>query len=74
VDNGGRVSNLVLPLDGPLQVAPRPDLLGGVRVVTGQALSVTAEGKSTPRPFVAIPYFAWANRGKGEMAVWLRTR
>jgi DUF1680 family protein len=20
---------------------------------------------------MAIPYFAWANRGKGEMAVWL---
>ncbi|WP_420888780.1 hypothetical protein [Cohnella candidum] len=19
-----------------------------------------------------IPYFAWANRGKGEMAVWVR--
>jgi DUF1680 family protein len=21
--------------------------------------------------FTAIPYFAWANRGPGEMAVWL---
>jgi hypothetical protein len=22
--------------------------------------------------FLAIPYFAWANRGTGEMAVWLQ--
>ena len=35
------------------------DLLGGVVVVTGKG-------------FVAVPYFAWANRGKGEMAVWVR--
>jgi hypothetical protein len=23
------------------------------------------------QPFTAIPYFAWANRGRGEMAVWI---
>ncbi len=30
----------------------------------------------TPRkqPFVAIPYYAWANRGPGEMSVWLADR
>jgi len=22
------------------------------------------------QPFVAIPYYAWANRGKGEMTIW----
>ena len=22
-------------------------------------------------PFLAIPYFSWANRGPGEMAVWI---
>jgi hypothetical protein len=25
---------------------------------------------TTPRTLVAIPYYAWANRGKGEMTVW----
>ena len=25
----------------------------------------------TEQDFKAIPYFAWANRGKGEMEVWL---
>jgi hypothetical protein len=26
-----------------------------------------------PEPFTAIPYYAWANRGRGEMTVWLAT-
>jgi len=26
------------------------------------------------QPFVAIPYYAWAHRGKGEMVVWFPTR
>jgi hypothetical protein len=24
-----------------------------------------------PQEFTAIPYYAWANRGKGEMLVWI---
>jgi DUF1680 family protein len=24
-----------------------------------------------PHPLVLIPYYAWAHRGEGEMAVWL---
>jgi DUF1680 family protein len=24
--------------------------------------------------FTAIPYYSWANRGKGEMMVWFPTR
>ena len=24
------------------------------------------------RVYTAIPYFAWANRGRGEMVVWIR--
>lgn len=34
---------------------------------------VDANGTSvstTPRTLVAIPYYAWANRGRGEMTVW----
>jgi len=33
----------------------------------------TASRNGTEVPFRAIPYFAWANRGEGEMAVWLPT-
>jgi uncharacterized protein len=26
--------------------------------------------KTVKQPFVAIPYYAWAHRGPGEMMVW----
>ena len=75
VDNGERVFDLVLPPDAPLGVEFRPDLLGGVAVVTGTAVIVSkdAAGKAVeaPRPFLAVPYYAWANRGPGQMLVWL---
>ena len=70
IDNGGRVSNLVLPLSIVLQHEFRPSLLGGVGVVTGPGFATDAGGPHKVQ-VTAIPYFAWANRGKGEMAVWL---
>jgi len=63
---GGKVNDLVLPDDAPLASEFRSDLLAGVQVITGEARRV---GESVN--FTAIPYFAWANRAKGEMAVWL---
>jgi DUF1680 family protein len=64
VDNGGRALDVVLPLDAPLASEFRKDLLNGMEVVTTRARE---------RTVTAIPYFAWANRGKGEMAVWIPT-
>ncbi len=58
IDNGGRVSQVRVPLDAPLTSQFRSDLLGGIQVVRGPNV-------------IAIPYFAWANRGPGEMAVWV---
>ena len=50
-------------------------LLNGVEVITGTAVGYVTEpsGKIVKReqPFTAIPYCAWANRGPGEMAVWI---
>jgi DUF1680 family protein len=79
VDNGGRVFNLVLPDDARLEATHRPDLLGGVTVVTGRAIALLPDdgGRSVvtrEQDFVAIPYYAWAHRGLGEMAVWLPRR
>ena len=61
VDNGGHVLQTSLPLDETLTAAFRPDLLGGVDVIRGKAVT-------------AVPYYAWNNRGKGEMAVWIPYR
>ena len=29
------------------------------------------DGAAAPAPLLAVPYFAWANRGDGGMRVWL---
>ena len=73
-DNGGRVANLVLPDGAALAAETKPDLLGGVVVITGEADAVSEKAGRIvveKTPVTLIPYYAWANRGKGEMAVWL---
>jgi len=81
VDNGGRVRNLVLPPHGTLSAEFRPDLLGGVTVLKGELLAAYPEdggdrlyhraARVEPKEAVAVPYYAWNNRGPGEMVVWL---
>jgi hypothetical protein len=73
-DNGGRVSNLVLPDGAALATESRPDLLNGVVTIEGEAEALVEKaGKvsSVHKPITLIPYYAWANRGAGEMTVWL---
>jgi DUF1680 family protein len=79
VDNGGQVFNLVLPDDAPLEPRHRGDLLGGVTVLEGEALALhpAKDGRSVEtrtQDFVVVPYYAWAHRRDGEMAVWLPRR
>jgi DUF1680 family protein len=69
--NGGKTKNLRLPLDARLTATFKADLLGGVTVITGQAEAVADDGQRTARTLTAIPYYAWSNRGKGEMTVWI---
>jgi len=73
-DNGGRTSNLVMEDSAVLEVEATPGLLEGVVVVkaAGQSL-IERAGKtvSEKQEIVLIPYYSWANRGQGEMAVWL---
>lgn len=49
------------------QVLHRPELLGGVSVITG--LGTDPQGSREPLTF--IPYYAWANRQQGFMQVWV---
>jgi DUF1680 family protein len=75
----GKVRNIVLPPGAPLTSRFRADLLNGVQVIEGRAqgLAFNANGavERKEQPFAAIPYATWANRGPGEMAVWIaRTR
>ena len=70
----GQVRNLMLPRDVRLAAEFKPDLLRGVTVVKGRAIALAydSEGKvtRTEQEFTTIPYYAWANRGRGQMMVW----
>jgi hypothetical protein len=75
-DNDGKALNLVIPDDAPIRAESRPDLLNGVVVLTGnaQVAKRTTDGKvvaSATRSFTAIPYYAWAHRGRSPMTVWV---
>jgi uncharacterized protein len=71
----GRVRNLVLNDRTHLTSEFRPNLLNGVHVVTGRATALSYDEKGnvtkTEQTFMAIPYYAWANRGRGQMIVWI---
>jgi DUF1680 family protein len=72
---GGKVRNLLLRDDVQLTSEFRADLLGGVQVITGTSVALAYDEKGAvmkkEQPFTAIPYYSWANRGRGEMITWL---
>jgi DUF1680 family protein len=74
-DNSQGIASLVLPTDAKLQTEYRSDLLDGIVTIAGQGKirQPEKEGKKVLEDIetVAIPYYAWAHRGKNEMAVWL---
>ena len=73
VDNGGRTSNIILPAGTLFRPASRPGLLGGITVLqaTVPVVKILEDTVFTDKQsFTAIPYYSWANRGKGEMMVW----
>jgi DUF1680 family protein len=70
-----RVRNLLLPDQERLTAKFEPNVLKGVEMVRSKAVALAydANGKvmRTEQAFAEIPYYAWANRGKGEMEVWI---
>jgi DUF1680 family protein len=71
-DNDGKVSNIVIPKNAVFTPTFRKDLLNGLTILNGRALKADSTDKSKTQPveLTAIPYYSWANRGKGEMQVW----
>ncbi|MFN8258482.1 MAG: glycoside hydrolase family 127 protein [Bacteroidales bacterium] len=51
------------------------DLLDGINVIQGKSKPTYYKNDKietgAEQEFTAIPYYAWANRGPGEMSVWL---
>ena len=69
VDNPAGVLDLTLSKEDNFNYAFDPDILGGLGTIKGKATI-----NSKPVGFTAIPYYAWAHREIGEMAVWLNMK
>jgi len=79
-DNGPNLAALTLPPDSVLTPRREDILPGGAVLLTGRAwrqppadhLYDTAPASPGPGQLRAVPYAWWANRGEGEMRVWIR--
>lgn len=83
VDNGANLPDIVLPKDASLNTEYDENLLGGIVVIKAEglrrptdnwtnALYRPVESDAVPVSLTAVPYYAWGNRGPGEMLVWIR--
>ncbi len=75
----GRIRNMMLDVNADFQTEFRPDLLGGVQVLTGPVTVVGLDENENrilqkQVTVMAIPYYAWCNRRANEMVVWLPTQ
>jgi hypothetical protein len=69
------VLNLLVDPDVKVKESFSRDVLNGVTTLLFEASGTrrTADGniETYPKQVTAIPYYGWAHRGRGEMAVWL---
>ena len=75
-DNGGKVDNIYIPDTVQFTSYFENNTLGGIMKLEANAptINVPEDGlsvKTENKKIVAIPYFAWANRGAGQMQVWI---
>ena len=83
-DNGASLHQLTLPMEGKFDLHFDGELLGGIQTIIADAVRYHssewngalyrngAGWQLEPVKAVFIPYYAWANRGLGEMNVWVR--
>jgi DUF1680 family protein len=75
-DNNFNVLKVMLNKNPEFELKNAPELLNGIQTLQSgaQIISYNENGKIEVKDvnLTMIPYFAWANRGKGNMTVWLR--
>ena len=72
VDSRKALELLVSP-ESTLETMTDRGMFGGVTTIRTQARAIG--NPSAPAGSITlVPYYLWANRGAGEMSVWLRTR
>jgi DUF1680 family protein len=74
-DNDGKATNMIVPKDAVFTTQYQSALLNGVTVLKAEVkgVNIDTDGQNIStqnKTLTAIPYYAWANRGKGEMMVW----
>ncbi len=75
-DNGGKVANIYIPDTVQFSSNFENNTLGGIMKLEANAptIKVSEDGlsvKTENKKIVAIPYFSWANRGEGQMQIWI---
>lgn len=74
-DNDFDILSIIMNRHPTFEVVDRPDLLCGITQLrtNAQTLSYDDWGRltTTDVALTLIPYYAWAHRGSGAMAVWL---
>jgi len=78
-DNNGKAANIIIPDNATFATEFKPDLLNGVIVLKSSVPTVVVNSdgntvSTATKEFTAIPYYAWAHRGKGEMMIWFPTK
>lgn len=58
---------LALPRNADLRAEHRTELLGGADVLRANSLAE----EQRPVALTAVPYYAWCNRERGPMTVWI---
>jgi hypothetical protein len=76
-DNDFKIRNVVMSSKPVFEVQSKPETLYGINVIktNAQTLNVNPDGKISVKDvtLTLIPYYAWAHRGQGAMAVWLQS-
>lgn len=70
------VQNIVVNKSAPMQVSYNANLLNGINTITMPGTATKRQLNTTAlitssQSVTAIPYYAWDNRGPGEMEVWV---
>jgi hypothetical protein len=78
VDNDGKAGNIIIPAAANFTTEFKPALLNGVMTLKTEVPVVNIKNDETifteKKTVTVIPYYSWANRGKGEMTVWFPTK
>jgi DUF1680 family protein len=75
-NNEEKIFNLFLDDNASLKSEYRNNMLNGIVVITGdihylQKSKINNQIEKIGTKLTAIPYYAWANRGKGNMTIWM---